>query len=99
MIHYPRDRTAKLVIRFEAGPLYSRGYFLKCSAPSLLWPKGTVPRVTGLTRVYCTGFCFPQEMHAMQDCVNQVESVWGLHRTIYRGKKHTDEYYEYDQGI
>ena len=31
MTHYPRDRTAKLVIRFKAGPLFSRGYFLKYS--------------------------------------------------------------------
>ncbi len=31
MIHYPRDRTTKLVIRFEAEQLFSRGYFLKRS--------------------------------------------------------------------
>ena len=29
MIHYPQDRTVKLVIRFVAGPLFSRGYLLK----------------------------------------------------------------------
>ncbi len=29
MIHCPQHRTAKLVIRFVAGPLFSRGYFLK----------------------------------------------------------------------
>ncbi len=40
MIHYPRprDRTAKLVIRFEVALLVSRGYFLKCS--HLHCPKG-----------------------------------------------------------
>ena len=36
--------TAKLVLRFEAGPLFSRGYFLKCShfaiAAKLHCPKG-----------------------------------------------------------
>ncbi len=41
---YPRDKTAKLVIRFEAGPLFSRGYFLKYShfaiAAKLHCPKG-----------------------------------------------------------
>ncbi len=30
MIHYPRDKTAKLVIRFEVRSFLSRGYFLKC---------------------------------------------------------------------
>ncbi len=33
MTHYPQDKTAKLVIRFEEGPLFSRGYFLKCMQP------------------------------------------------------------------
>ncbi len=52
MIHYPRDKTAKLVIRFEVRSFLSRGYFLK-SATSLFRPSCMVPRVTGLTRVYC----------------------------------------------
>ena len=36
MIHYPRDRTAKLVIRFEVRSFFSRGYFLKCSHLAIL---------------------------------------------------------------
>ncbi len=43
-IHYPRGSIAKLVIRFEARPLLSRGYFLKCShlaiATKLHCPRG-----------------------------------------------------------
>ncbi len=44
---YPRDRTA---IR-ATGPLFSRGYFLKCSHLAIA-PKLPVPRMTELTRVY-----------------------------------------------
>ncbi len=29
ILHYPRDKTAKLVIRFEVRSFLSRGYFLK----------------------------------------------------------------------
>ncbi len=31
MIHFPRDKIAKLVIRFEVKTFFSHGYCLKCS--------------------------------------------------------------------
>ncbi len=44
MIRYSRDRTAKLVVRFEVRLLFSRGYYLKCShlaiAARMHCPKG-----------------------------------------------------------
>ncbi|XP_064400306.1 uncharacterized protein LOC135346570 [Halichondria panicea] len=39
-----------------------------------------------------------QEMHAMEECVREDNSEWGLHRTVYRETKHVDEYYEYNDG-
>ena len=56
MIRYPRDRNAKLVIRFEVRSVFSCGYFLKYSHLAILAKLHCPYRVTRLTRVYC--ICF-----------------------------------------
>ena len=54
-------QNRKLVIRFEVRSFFSHGYSFSEIQPctSLFRPSCTVPRMTGLTRVYCVYICMP----------------------------------------